>query len=140
MKTKKIWANMAVEDVEQTRKFYLELGFKPNGPQTSEKLASFLVGEDEFVMHFFRKDRFELGTETKAADISEGSEVMFTLSADSKQEVNDWAEAVRKANGTIVFDPEKDENKMFEENDYYVLVFADPDGHKFNVFFNGNKK
>ncbi len=53
MKTKKIWSNLAVEDLERTTKFYTELGFKPNG--VSKELTSFFVGEDDFVIHFFFK-------------------------------------------------------------------------------------
>ena len=54
MKTKKIWANLGVENLERTTKFYSELGFKPNG--ASKELTSFFVGEDDFVIHFFLKD------------------------------------------------------------------------------------
>ena len=31
MKPKRIWANLTVEDLERTTKFYTELGFKFNG-------------------------------------------------------------------------------------------------------------
>ncbi|MCH5719065.1 VOC family protein [Niabella hibiscisoli] len=54
---------------------------------------------------------------------------MFTLSADSKEEVDDWATTVEAAGGTIVSEPE-----AFGPG-YYGFVFADPDGHKFNVFY-----
>ncbi len=43
MNPKRIWSNLAVSDLEQTTKFYTELGFKPNG--SSKELTSFLVGE-----------------------------------------------------------------------------------------------
>jgi len=54
MKTKKIRANLGVENLELTTKFYSDLGFKPNG--ASNELTSFFVGEDDFVIHFFLKD------------------------------------------------------------------------------------
>jgi len=53
MKTKKVWANLSTADVERTRKFYKESGFTPNEGHKSPELASFLVGEDDFVAHFF---------------------------------------------------------------------------------------
>lgn len=54
MKTKEIWANLTVEDLERTTKFYTELGFKSNG--ASEELTSFFVGKNDFVIHFFLKE------------------------------------------------------------------------------------
>ena len=53
MKPKRIWANLTVEDLERTTKFYTELGFKSNG--ASKELTSFLFGQNDFVIHFFLK-------------------------------------------------------------------------------------
>jgi predicted lactoylglutathione lyase len=120
---------MAVEDLERTTRFYTELGFKPNGPHRSEELTSFFVGEDNFVMHFFLKGQLEGFLKEPMADLKHGNEIVFTLSAESKNEVDSWAQEVKKAGGTIISAPEE-----FGKG-YYVFIFADPDGHKFNVFF-----
>ena len=127
MKPKKIWANLAVNDLERTTKFYTQLGFTSNG--TSKDLTSFLVGEDDFVLHFFLKNILQTNVKGKLADPKQGNEVVFTLSAESKEEVNLWAKEVQKAGGKLVSQPEE-----FGEG-YYGFVFADPDGHKFNVFY-----
>ena len=130
MKTKKIWANLAVSDLEQTTAFYNKLGFKPNGPHSkTNALTSFLVGDDDFVMHFFLKDILKPAMKGELADLKNGNEIIFTLSAESKEEVNQWAKEVQNAGGTLVSKPEE-----FGEG-YYGFVFADPDGHKFNVFY-----
>ena len=50
MKPKKIWANFSVKDVKRTNQFYTELGFTSNRSNTYPKLASFLFGEDDFVI------------------------------------------------------------------------------------------
>ncbi len=65
----------------------------------------------------------------KFADTKNAIEVMFTLSAESKDQVDKWAKEVEKAGGTIRSRPEE-----FGEG-YYGFVFADPDGHTFNVFY-----
>jgi hypothetical protein len=117
MNPKKIWSNLAVSDLERTTKFYTELGFKFNG--NSKELTSFLIGEDDFVMHFFLKNVLEKNS----------NEIVFTLSAESKEQVNNWAKEVERAGGKIISKPEE-----FGEG-YYGFVFADPDGHKFNVFY-----
>ena len=127
MNTKKIWANMGVENLERTTKFYTKLGFKPNG--ASKELTSFLVGENEFIIHFFLKDILKSNIKVEMVDLKDGNEVIFTLSADSKEEVDNWENAVVNAGGTII--PSAEE---FGKG-YYGLVFADPDGHNFNVFY-----
>lgn len=126
MKTKKIWANLTVADLDRTTKFYTALGFKSNG--ASKELTSFLVGEDNFIIHFFLKDVLKSNIEGEVANLKYGNEIVFTLSADSREEVNNWETEVKNAGGTIIT-PAAEFGKG-----YYGFVFTDPDGHKFNVF------
>ncbi|WP_199748419.1 MULTISPECIES: VOC family protein [unclassified Pedobacter] len=95
----------------------------------SEDLTSFLVGESNFVIHFFLKDVLESNIHGDIVDLKHGNEVVFTLSAGSKAEVNEWAEEIDKAGEKLVSKPDK-----FGEG-YYGFVFCDPDGHKFNFFY-----
>ena len=127
MHPKKIWANYAVSDLERTHNFYTQLGFKFNGK--SKDLVSFKFGDEEFIIHFFLKQVLESNTTVKFSDSIQESEIMFTLSAETKDEVNNWAREVEKAGGKMISPPEE-----FGEG-YYGFVFADPDGHKFNVFY-----
>ncbi len=129
MMTKQIWANLAVNDLERTTSFYTKLGFKPNNPNISEELTSFIVGENNFVIHFFIKSKLKTALNGELADLQKGNEVLFSLAAKSKEEVNQWAVSVEKAGGIIVTKPHE-----FGEK-YYGFVFSDPDGHKFNVFY-----
>jgi predicted lactoylglutathione lyase len=126
MNPKKIWSNLAVSDLERTTKFYTELGFKPNG--SSPELTSFMVGNDDFVMHFFLKDILKTGIKGEISDAQQANEVIYTLSAERKDEVDNWAKEVESAGGKLVSQPEE-----FGKG-YYGFVFADPDGHRFNVF------
>jgi len=127
MNPKKIWSNLTVSDLDRTTKFYTELGFKSNG--RSSDLTSFFFGDQNFVMHFFLTDKLKANVDIEISDAHLANEVIFTLSAESKDEVNEWEGAVLNAGGTIVSNPE-----AFGEG-YYGCVFADPDGHKFNVFY-----
>lgn len=134
MKTKHVWANLSVKDVEQTRAFYKALGFKINGDGGDrDELASFLVGDNDFVVHFFAAKRFEKSINGEIADLKQGNEGMFTLSADSKEEVDEWAKEVRKAGGTLFGEPQA----VMDSDKWYGCGFADLDGHKWNVFYNG---
>ena len=125
MKAKKIWANVSVKDAKRTNQFYTQLGFTPNKPNNDPKLASFLFGDDGFVIHFFEQgsqidEYLTSGSKTT-------SEIIFTLSAETEAEVNEFADKVKEAGGTIFQEVRRD------ENNYYGFAFADPDGHKFNV-------
>jgi predicted lactoylglutathione lyase len=125
MKAKRIWANFSVKDAKRTNQFYTQLGFTPNRPNNDPKLASFLFGDDDFVIHFFEEgpqvDEYLPSRSTNS------SEIMFTLSAETKAEVKEWIDKVKEAGGNILHEAGSD------ETNHYGFVFADPDGHKFNV-------
>lgn len=126
MKSKKIWANVAVDDLKRTTQFYTDLGFTPNG--ASKDLTSFLFGEDDFVIHFFIKEVLQSNINAEIADLRHGSEIVFSLSAESREEVGEWVKKVKKAGGTIFA-----EAREFDKG--YFFGFSDPDGHKFNVLY-----
>jgi len=125
MKAKKIWANFSVKDAKRTRQFYTDLGFTPNGSNDHPQLASFLFGDDDFVIHFFEQGS-QIDEYLKPGSGS-GGEIIFSLSAETEEEVQEWADAVRTAGGTVFREAGRD------ENGYYGFAFADPDGHKFNI-------
>ena len=127
MQVKQIWANLAVEDTTRTEKFYSQLGFKPNSGKTTSEITSFIFGENNFVIHFFRKDKLANATYDITVDANKGSEIIFSLSAKTKEEVDAWAANAKVAGGKI----RKEAGR--HEDGYYYCVFADPDGHKFNV-------
>ncbi|WP_276167355.1 VOC family protein [Zobellia alginiliquefaciens] len=135
MKTKQIWANLGVENIERTKTFYQSLDFELNG-SPSEDLVSFLFGPDNFVIHFFKKEKLESSLEGKTADLSNGNEVMFSMAAGSKNEYDTWVTEIKKAGGEILFDSNKNRKAFYDDNGFYVCVFTDLDGHKFNLLYN----
>ena len=125
MKAQKIWANFSVKDAKRTSDFYTQLGFKANKPNNNPRLASFLFGGDDFVIHFF-----EQGSqidEYLTPGSKNTSEIIFTLSAETAEEVKEWRNKVKVAGGKIFQEAGRD------KTDHYGFAFADPDGHKFNV-------
>jgi predicted lactoylglutathione lyase len=130
MKSKQIWANLATIDLERTTKFYTELGCKANNSSSSKAqgLTSFSFGENGFIVNFFLKDILQNNTHSAIADLKNGNEIIFSLSAESKEEVNAWVEIVKKAGGKITVEP-------YEIGQGYTFVFSDPDGHKFNILY-----
>jgi predicted lactoylglutathione lyase len=127
MKTKKILANLAVSDLDRTAKFYSSLGFKPNGD--SKELISFLFGDDNFVIHFFLREILKNVMRAEITELGNSNEVLFTLAAESIDDVDNWAIEISRSTGKLISNPEE------FGNGYYGFVFADPDGHKFNAFY-----
>jgi predicted lactoylglutathione lyase len=125
MEPKSIWANLVSNDLERTTQFYTALGFKHNGK--SNELTSFSFGQSKFVINFFTKERLEKDINGNISSPKD-NEVIFSLSANSKEEVNNWVEKVKSAGGTIFSEPQD-----YEEG--YTFGFADPDGHKFNILY-----
>jgi uncharacterized protein len=132
IQNRQVWANLPVADVERTQKFYETPGLQTerSAIKTGIWSASF-AGRDDLIMHFFRKDMFEEASEGNAADLSRGNEIMYTIGANSRDEVNTWAEEVKEAGGSLFSEPAE------MQNNWYGCGFADPDGHKWNVFYNG---
>jgi predicted lactoylglutathione lyase len=126
MNSKQIWVNLAVTDVNRTTAFYNTLGCKPNGTPNKE-LTSFLFADNQLVIHFFLQTKLEKAMGTPAANLANGSEVMFSLSASSEEEVTKLLNLAKEAGGSIFKPAQRD------EQGYYWGGFADPDGHQFNV-------
>jgi len=123
-----IWANLCSNDLGRTTEFYTKLGFKENDNNNSSELTSLVFGESKFVINFFKKERLEDSMKGKLTDLKTSNEVIFSLSAKSKEEVDQWFENVKKAEGKIFSDPQ---NYQLG----YTFGFSDPDGHKFNVLY-----
>ncbi|WP_413998221.1 VOC family protein [Flavobacterium sp. W1B] len=128
MESNLIWANLVSNNLDKTRKFYTELGFESNEKYSSEESTSFLFGQNKFVINFFTKQRLEKKENGNLNNAENQNEVIFSLSANSKEDVNKWAEKVKSAGGTIFSNPQD-----YEKG--YNFVFSDPDGHKFNVLY-----
>lgn len=127
MEPKLIWANYASSDLKKTTAFYTALGFKPNGTFTAEA-TSFLFGQNGFVINFFTEARLKKEANGNIGFPTNGNEVIFSLSAKSKEEVDLWFEKVKLAGGKIFANPQK-----YDEG--YTFGFSDPDDHKFNVLY-----
>jgi uncharacterized protein len=128
MKSKLVWANYSVKDTKRTQNFYTQLGFT-SSPQSTAELASFVFGENKVIIHFFQQGS---GIDQYLPSGPKTGEIMFTLSAETEEEVQEFEDKVRKAGGAIIRKLQRD------EQNYYGFAFSDPDGHKFNVLLMDN--
>ena len=125
-----IWFNLPVKDLARSVMFFTAIGIARNpGPGNSEHSASFTIGEKKVVLMLFAQDVFSGFTNNALSDTSKGTEVLFSLGAKSRDEVNDIADRARSAGGTVFGEPQESNGFM------YGCGFCDPDGHRWNVLF-----
>jgi uncharacterized protein len=125
-----IWLNLPVKDLEKSIKFFTHLGFKINpGPGNSVQSASFLVGDNKVVLMLFAQELFVSFTRHALVDTSTGSEVLFSLGASSRKEVDDYAQHAGQAGGIVFAEPGESNGFM------YGCGFCDLDGHRWNALY-----
>lgn len=127
--TKEFWFNLPVKDVQKSKAFFTRIGFAPN-PRFGDSYnqASLYIGEKQVVLMLFPEAAFKQFTGTEIPDLTNGSQVLFSIDAQSKGEVDELLEKVVEAGGTIFSKP-KDQGWM------YGAGFADLDGHRWNVLY-----
>ena len=127
---KTIWLNLPVKDVKKSKVFFKAIGFKPNPRhEKAEHLASFLIGENNFVMMLFPEKAFTGFTQNKITDTTKGTEVLLNIDAQSRAEVDEMAETVRKAGGRVFAEPGESQGWM------YAMGFEDLDGHRWSMLY-----
>lgn len=133
--TNDIWLNLPVKDLATSIYFFTQIGFSPNpGPGNSAHSASFLVGDKKIVLMLFAQDMFAGFTQHALADTAKGSEVLFSLGALNREDVDNYASKARSAGGTVFSEPGESNGFM------YGCGFCDPDGHRWNALFMDRNK
>jgi uncharacterized protein len=125
-----IWINLPVRDLARSVAFFTKIGFVRNpGPGNSAHSASFVIGEKKVVLMLFIQDVFTGFTTHAVADTNKGTEVLFSLGADGRSQVDEIADRAKSAGGTVFAEPGESNGFM------YGCGFCDPDGHRWNVLF-----
>lgn len=128
--TKDIWINLPVKDVDKSKDFFVAPGFSLNQHfPVSNDSACLLIGEKNVVVMLFKDASFKNFTSNPISDTGQGSEVLFSISAESIEEVDERAAKAVHAGGTLFSKPGGNQGWM------YGCGFADPDGHRWNVLY-----
>ncbi|MBP1225559.1 VOC family protein [Flavobacterium sp. 1355] len=125
MKTK-IFLNLAVKDLKRSIAFFTELGFSFNQKFTNDKGTCLIIGEDINVM-LLVEEFYQTFTDKKICDTATTSEVLISISVETRQQVDEMIEKAVKAGGA----------NYREAQDYgwmYQRTFLDPDGHHWEIF------
>jgi predicted lactoylglutathione lyase len=121
--TKDFWVTLAVRDVHKSREFYQKLGFAIKDEHSSDEMAAVFVSEKSVGVMLFKHSVFQKFTNVKVADPKDGTSVIYSIDAESPQEVRDFAAKVEKAGGRVFGAPGEKDGWM------YGCGFTDLDGH-----------
>jgi predicted lactoylglutathione lyase len=126
---KKVWLNLPVKNIETSKKFFLEIGFSFNEQYDTASSKCILVGETNFVVMLFEETQFASCIQNKITDTTVSSEVLISIDAESREEVDEFAKKVEEAGGTVFAKPAENQGWM------YGCGFADLDGHRWNMLY-----
>jgi predicted lactoylglutathione lyase len=123
--SRKIFVNLAVEDLDRAIEFFTKLGFSFDKRFTDETATCMIVSEEAFVM-LLTKDRFKDFTGKEIADSRKETEAILSLSAESREGVDQLVHTALEAGGSPAKEP-------MEMGNMYGWSFQDPDGHLWEV-------
>jgi len=124
---KQLWINLPVADIERARRFFAAIGWTVQPQHPSTDGVGILVGGVQIML--FPEETFRGFVKHEMADPARGSEVLFSFSAESREEIDELAARVEQAGGSVFAKPASNQGWM------YGFGFADPDGHRWNGLF-----
>lgn len=127
---KQFWLNLPVKDVNRSREFFDKIGFQFNPDyEKNDNSACLLLGDQRVVVMLFQEKTFRGFTGRELSDSRNHSEVLLSVDAASKQEVDDLVNRAVEAGGNSAHKPYEMQGPL------YGAVFSDPDGHMWNVLY-----
>lgn len=126
MKTK-IFLNLPVKDLNRSIAFFTQLGFSFNPKFTDDK-ATCLIIEENINAMLLVEEFYKTFTNKQICNTATTSEVLISISVETREEVDEMIEKVVKAGGS----------EYMKTQDYgwmYHRTFLDIDGHHWEIFF-----
>lgn len=122
-----IFVNLPVSDVERSKAFFTALGYTIN-PQFSDENSAAVVFSDTIYAMLLTEARFKDFTPKTVVDARTSTEAILCLGAESRERVDEIADAALANGGGAVLDPQ-------DHGFMYGRSFADPDGHIWEVMW-----
>lgn len=126
-KARMIFVNLPVEDLGRSVEFFTTLGFTFDERFTDESATAMIVNEQAVVM-LLVESRFRDFTSKELADARAQTEAILALSAESREDVDRFADTALAAGGSPA-------NEPMELGFMYGRSFNDPDGHLWEIFW-----
>jgi predicted lactoylglutathione lyase len=124
-KQRMIFPNLAVEDLDRSVEFFTKLGFTFDERFTDETATAMIVNEQASVM-LLTRSKFKEFVKKELADPRSQTEAIMAVSADSREDVDRFADTALEAGGSPA-------NEPMDMDFMYARSFQDPDGHQWEV-------
>jgi predicted lactoylglutathione lyase len=124
---RKIFVNLAVEDLNRSKEFFTKLGFEFDPQFTNDQAACMVISEQAYVM-LLVEPFFQTFTQKTICDATKQTEAINGLSCASRAEVDSLFDKALAAGGSA----------CSSSQDYgfmYSRSFFDPDGHHWEVIW-----
>jgi predicted lactoylglutathione lyase len=121
-----IFVNLPVESLERSVKFFSALGFTFDQRFTNENATCMIIEENIFAMLLVKPFFQSFTTHTELADAHKTTEVLLCLMQEKREAVDALMEKAL-ANGA------REPREAQELGFMYQRVFADPDGHQWEI-------
>ena len=126
-RSRKLFVNLAVRDLERSKEFFSRLGFDFDPQFTDDKAACMILSDEAFVM-LLTEPFFRTFTERELCDTRRQTEGLFALSCESRAEVDQMVKNAIDAGGKRAMDPQ-------DHGFMYAWSFYDLDGHHWEVLW-----
>ncbi len=126
-RSRKIFVNLSVRDLNKSKEFFSTLGFGFNPQFTDDKAACMVISGDAFVM-LLTEQFFKTFTKREPCDTTRQTEGLFALSCESRAEVDEIVKKAIAAGGQHAMDPQ-------DHGFMYGWSFYDLDGHHWEVMW-----
>ncbi len=133
--TKELWLNLPVADLKRAREFFKSLGFKLHDmPDDQADITGIMVSTKDIPVMLVSHERFRHFSGQQICDTSQACEVLISIDAENRSEVDELARKAREAGGQVFGPPTEIEGWM------YGCGFTDLDGHRWNVLYMDKSK
>ena len=124
------WLNLPVKNLEKSKAFFNAIGFRFSAGQgNTPTTAPLLMGQHNIIIMLCEEPTFKGYVNGEISDTTKSNEVLLSVDAASKEEIDETVEKVIKAGG-------HSNHKPYEmKGGFYGCVFSDPDGHKWNMLY-----
>jgi predicted lactoylglutathione lyase len=126
---KEFWLNLPVKDLNKSKEFFSKLGFAFNPRHiNSNDAAGLVIGNKGVLVMLFPEATFKSFTNNEIGDTNQSTQVLLSIDAESKEEVDELVLKAVNAGG-VAYCKASDQGWM------YAAGFADLDGHRWNVLY-----
>jgi predicted lactoylglutathione lyase len=122
-----LFPNIAVKDLDRSVAFFTGLGFTFDERFTDETATAMIVNEQATVM-LLTESKFAEFTTRELADPTMQTEAIIALSAESREDVDDFADTALGLGASPAKEP-------MDYGFMYGRSFHDPDGHHWEIFW-----